>query len=135
MTELVRDYWELFLFDTLLWTGGLIALALLLRRPVAKHLGAGAAYALWFLPLARLLFPPVTLPAWMRPASSESEALMEPVRSGLVSAPGADVGFSYTEFVAPAMPMPASSPIDFVVPLVIVWLLGAAIFMLSLIHI
>jgi len=68
MTELVRDYWELFLFDTLLWTGGLIALALLLRRPVAKHLGAGAAYALWFLPLARLLFPPVTLPAWMRPA-------------------------------------------------------------------
>ena len=129
MTELVRDYWELFLFDTLLWTGGLIALALLLRRPVAKHLGAGAAYALWFLPLARLLFPPVTLPAWMRPASSESEALMEPVRSGLVSAPGADVGFSYTEFVAPAMPMPASSSIDFVVPLVIVWLVGAAIFM------
>ena len=129
MTELVRDYWELFLFDTLLWTGGLIALALLLRRPVAKHLGAGAAYALWFLPLARLLFPPVTLPAWMRPASSESGALIEPVRSGLVSAPGADVGFSYTEFVAPAMPMPASSPIDFVVPLVIVWLVGAAIFM------
>ena len=129
MTELVRDYWELFLFDTLLWTGGLIALALLLRRPVAKHLGAGAAYALWFLPLARLLFPPVTLPAWMRPASSESGALMEPVRSGLVSAPGADVGFSYTEFVAPAMPMPASSSIDFVVPLVIVWLVGAAIFM------
>ena len=66
MTELLRQYWHWFLFDTLVWTGALIVLALLLRRPVARHLGAGAAYALWFLPLARLLFPPVTLPSWMR---------------------------------------------------------------------
>ena len=45
MTELLRQYWHWFLFDTLVWTGALIVLALLLRRPVARHLGAGAAYA------------------------------------------------------------------------------------------
>ena len=49
-----------------------IALVLLLRRPVARHFGAAAAYALWFLPLARLILPPVTLPGWMRPALSDT---------------------------------------------------------------
>ena len=32
MTELLRQYWHWFLFDTLVWTGALIVLALLLRR-------------------------------------------------------------------------------------------------------
>ena len=36
-----------FLFDTLLWTGVLIAAVLLVRRPVARTLGSRAAYALW----------------------------------------------------------------------------------------
>ncbi len=35
MTELIREYWSLFLLDTLVWTGALIGVALLLRRPVA----------------------------------------------------------------------------------------------------
>ena len=34
MTDLLREYWDWFLLDTLLWTGGLIALVLLLRRQV-----------------------------------------------------------------------------------------------------
>ena len=45
-----------------------VALVLLLRRPVARHLGARAAYALWLLPFLRLLLPPVVLPAWLAPA-------------------------------------------------------------------
>ena len=60
MTELIREYWSLFLLDTLVWTGALIGVALLLRRPVAKYLGAGAAYALWFLPLIRRSTHPST---------------------------------------------------------------------------
>ena len=32
------------LIDTLLWTGALIALVLLIRRPVAQWFGAQAAY-------------------------------------------------------------------------------------------
>ena len=129
MTELIREYWDWFLFDTLAWTGALLGLALLLRRPVAKHLGAGAAYALWFLPMARLLFPPVTLPAWMKPAFLESAPAAEPVVTDLALSPVAESGFSYAEFVAPATPATIASPVDFVVPLVILWLVGAAIFM------
>ncbi len=129
MTELIREYWDWFLFDTLVWTGALLGVALLLRRPVAKHLGAGAAYALWFLPLARLLFPPVTLPAWMKPSFLESAPAAEPVVTDLALTPAAESGFSYTDVLAPVAPATMESPVDFVVPLVILWLVGAAIFM------
>ncbi|UYH55973.1 M56 family metallopeptidase [Qipengyuania sp. SS22] len=129
MTELIREYWSLFLLDTLVWTGALIGVALLLRRPVAKYLGAGAAYALWFLPLIRLLFPPVTLPAWMRPDLSGSDAASEVMAADLAFAPAAENGFSYSEFVSPAGTAPLDTPIDLLTPLVILWLVGAAIFM------
>jgi beta-lactamase regulating signal transducer with metallopeptidase domain len=129
MTELIREYWDWFLFDTLVWTGALIGLALVLRRPVAKHLGAGAAYALWFLPLFRLLFPPVQLPAWMKPAFLESGSATEPMVPDVALSSAPESGFSYTEFVSPIEPAAMASPIDFVTPLVILWLVGAAIFM------
>lgn len=51
------------LIDTLLVTGALIALVLVLRRPVARWFGPGLAYALWALPLLRLAVPPLVLPA------------------------------------------------------------------------
>lgn len=43
----------------------LIGLVLVIRRPFARAFGAKAAYALWALPLARLVMPP--LPHWMSP--------------------------------------------------------------------
>ena len=54
-----------FAFDTLLWTGALVAVVLVLRRPVSRHFGAHAAYALWALPVARLVLPPI-VPAVVR---------------------------------------------------------------------
>ncbi len=51
------------LIDTLLVTGALIALVLILRRPVARLFGPGMAYSLWLLPLLRLILPPLVLPA------------------------------------------------------------------------
>ena len=51
------------LADTALYTGLLIALVLVLRRPVARVFGPGLAYALWALPLLRLILPPIVLPA------------------------------------------------------------------------
>lgn len=51
------------LIDTLFATGVLIGAVLLLRRPVAKAFGPGMAYALWLLPLLRLVMPPLQLPA------------------------------------------------------------------------
>lgn len=62
------------LLQTLAWTGVLIAVVLLLRRPVAKAFGPEAAYALWALPAARLLLPPLTLPAWMAAPASLAPA-------------------------------------------------------------
>ena len=56
------------LLETLAWTAALIAIVLLLRRPVTRWFGPQFAYALWALPALRLLMPPIELPAWMKPA-------------------------------------------------------------------
>lgn len=45
--------------ETLLATGLLAGLVLILRIPVARLFGARAAYALWLAPLLRLLLPPL----------------------------------------------------------------------------
>ena len=128
MTELIKAGWDGFLFDTLMWTGALIALVLLLRRPVARHFGAGAAYALWFLPLARLILPPVTLPGWMRPALSDTAPVADTATAAALVPEGAEV-LGQTEMGATLAPVPMDSPIDLLSPLVVLWLVGAAIFM------
>ena len=128
MTELIKAGWDGFLFDTLMWTGALIALVLLLRRPVARHFGAGAAYALWFLPLARLILPPVTLPGWMRPALSDTAPVADTATAAALVPEGAEV-LGQTEMGATLPPVPMDSPIDLLSPLVVLWLVGAAIFM------
>ena len=124
MTDLLREYWDWFLFDTLLWTGALIALVMLLRRPVARHFGAGAAYALWFLPLARLFVPPFTLPGGMRPlaeTASEGEASFAMTAETIVM-PIAEPGAGAPAFVAAA-----AEPVDFLTPLLLLWLGGALV--------
>ena len=45
-------------FENLAWTGAVMLLVLLVRRPIALWFGAGAAYALWLLPAIRLAMPP-----------------------------------------------------------------------------
>ena len=67
------------LLDTLVATGLLIALVLLLRNPVSRHFGPQMAYSLWALPFLRLLMPPVILPAHMAPqpvAAGTGEAVL-----------------------------------------------------------
>ena len=53
--------------QTVLAVSVLIGLILFVRRPVAKHFGAGVAYALWALPLARLVLPPLQVPVSLMP--------------------------------------------------------------------
>ena len=65
------------LFDTFVWTAALIALVLVLRRPVARYFGPTTAYALWTLPAMRLLLPAIELPAWMNPAQDVGEIAAE----------------------------------------------------------
>jgi beta-lactamase regulating signal transducer with metallopeptidase domain len=68
------------LIDTLIATGVLIALVLVLRGPVSRHFGPGMAYALWALPLLRLVIPPLVLPT--RQAAVVPVVLTEPALAG-----------------------------------------------------
>ena len=54
------------LVENMIWASLVMLLVLAIRRPFALLFGAGPAYALWLLPAARLLLPP--LPALGTPA-------------------------------------------------------------------
>ena len=66
------------LIDTVLYTGLLIGLVLVLRRPVGRFFGPQLAYALWALPFLRLLLPPIVLPASLAPEPAAGPAVAAP---------------------------------------------------------
>jgi len=69
------------LTGTLVYTGLLIALVLLVRRPFSRWFGPQFAYALWALPALRLLLPPIELPASLAPQQAHQlsdQALLAP---------------------------------------------------------
>lgn len=134
------------LFHTLVWTGVLMAAVLVLRRPVSRHFGPQVAYALWALPLARLVLPPVTLPAWLAPAKPAAAAADAsagaPGPLMLAAAPPADAllvdGGAAPASAALAVPAAPPSGFDLLavladVPaaeiLLAVWLGGAGVFL------
>ena len=113
------------LIDTFLWTGALIALVLLIRRPMGRMFGPKMAYALWSLPFLRLLLPPITLPSWMAPADEAANdvtfAFTMPVETSThVALPGTSAAFEQASsaWFAPA---------DLLLPL---WLGGAVGFLI-----
>jgi len=115
------------LLDTFVFTGLLIGLILLVRRPVARHFGPKLAYALWALPMLRFLMPPIVLPAWLAPSAPESAAPVQPLLV-LVTGPetsasqvGGLAGSTTTASIEASM-----SAMDLLLP---VWLGGAAIFL------
>lgn len=127
------------LFQTLAWTGVLIALVLVLRRPVSRQFGPQAAYGLWALPLLRLVLPPVTLPAWMAPAAAPETPEVAPL-SAVSLADGLIRHAAAAE--APALALRAAPPppagFDLVAlladlplaeTLLVVWLGGAGVFL------
>ncbi len=103
------------LFDTFVWTGCLIALVLVLRRPVARHFGPQVAYALWALPLLRLVMPPLVLPASFAPAQALPVPGAAPAEPLLVLA-----SFSVEQ---------AAAGIDWAAVLFSVWLGGTLAFL------
>jgi beta-lactamase regulating signal transducer with metallopeptidase domain len=97
------------LVDTALYTGVLIALVLVLRRPVARLFGPGMAYALWALPLLRLVLPPLVLPGEQAPVQ---------------------VILADADAVAPAVAVAsASDPLPLGTVFFAVWLAGAIAFL------
>lgn len=111
------------LLDTLVWTAALIALVLMLRRPVARHFGAKAAYGLWLLPFLRLLLPPITLPASLAPDEAAAPAAVPLEATSLVidQAAAPDGMGAAVEAASPAVPWAAA--------LLALWLAGAAVFL------
>ena len=130
-----------FLSDTLVWTGVLIALVLLIRRPVAAIFGPRAAYALWALPMARLLLPPLVLPAWMAPVLEPAqEPLVDPA---LDTASHVVLDDATLAALAERSPGLAAAPVDaapsllasltdfdWAIVLMPIWLAGAALFLI-----
>lgn len=124
------------LTDTLVMTGVLMALVLVVRRPVGRWFGPAAAYALWALPMVRFLLPPLALPQGLLP---RPEVTIEPiVASAMIVAPAsvelaeisAGQGPSTTAVpvVAAADPgLLAQAP--WAGMLIALWLGGAAVFL------
>lgn len=108
------------LVHTLAWTAALIALVLVLRRPVARFFGPQAAYALWLLPMLRLVVPPIELPAWLAPTPEPAEPV-----------PGAFAVPVELADVPPVAELPpvVSDPVDWAAVLLAVWLIGTAVFL------
>ena len=112
------------LVDTFIYTGLLIALVLLLRRPVSRWCGPQVAYALWALPFLRFIMPPIVLPAWMAPAEPEvvAEAAAQPLMV-IISDPAESAA------AAPAttmMPEVGIAVTDLLLP---IWIVGALVFL------
>ncbi len=94
----------------------LIVLVLLCRRPFVKLFGARAAYTLWMLPLMRLILPetPITIPRpdWMQSVSLSPTEII-----------------TYTN-VSTVITSPASTPINWQLPVLGIWL-GVALIWFS----
>ncbi|MDR7058936.1 MULTISPECIES: M56 family metallopeptidase [unclassified Sphingopyxis] len=76
--------------DTLVTTGLLVLLILIVRKPFARHFGPRLTYALWAVPALRLVLPPLPFadPVVIMPEPAADMAVMVPV--GLpVAAPAA----------------------------------------------
>lgn len=123
-----------FLTDTLVWTGALLALVLVIRRPVAALFGPKAAYGLWALPMARLVLPPVVLPAWMAPAEPVAEPALAATdqlvagEHGLAMAANSEAIVAAQIEAAPSL-LATLLAFDWTSVLVPVWLLGTAVFL------
>lgn len=119
-----------FLTDTLVWTGALLGLVLLIRRPVAALFGPGAAYALWLLPMARLLLPPLVLPAWMAPSAPALEPLPMVAEEPVLANFAEPAPFVATAPVQEAPTLLATlASFDWAALLIPLWLAGAGVFL------
>jgi beta-lactamase regulating signal transducer with metallopeptidase domain len=129
------------LTDTLVATGALMALVLAARRPVARWFGPGAAYALWLLPMIRLVLPPLALPRGLLP---KIELTIEPLTAAAAgphaAAPVemANSAAAMADFTAiPAAELPAALPLEpglleqvpWATVALAVWLGGAVLFL------
>jgi len=96
----------------------LTGLVLLVRRPYAKMFGAGAAYALWLLPIARIFVPNITVPRLFPEKASDV----------IFNLPSSEMILLKPEMIeAAAKPSLTSQALPFIIS---TWLIGAIAFFL-----
>lgn len=116
------------LVETLIVTAALMALVLVLRRPVARHFGAEIAYLLWAIPLARLFMPPVVQTIEV-PVSVPSQVDMP--GTAAMAMPVADIASPVDAMPEPAFANGLLVDADWFAIGVTIWLCGAAIFLIA----
>lgn len=116
------------LVETLIVTAALMALVLVLRRPVARHFGAEMAYLLWAIPLARLFMPPVVQTIQV-PVSQPSPP--DVTTSAAMAMPVADMATATDAIPESAFANGLLLDADWFSIGITVWLCGAAIFLIA----
>lgn len=123
------------LTDTLVMTGALMALVLLVRRPVSRWFGPAAAYALWALPVLRLILPPLALPIGI---FGRPEISVETVMAVAHPAPpvAVEAGDGVSSIMDNGIDHASVEPdvlmqVPWLQVLVAVWLIGAAVFLVQ----
>jgi len=116
--------------ETLISSSLLMALVLAVRRPVASAFGARTAYALWLLPLLRMVLPPLPGHAMLlKPFLAMTSVGGTTVQAGLASADALNDALILPPDVQSAFEAgPVSSGLGWIPVLVALWLAGAALF-------
>ncbi|GAA0474710.1 hypothetical protein GCM10009096_15330 [Parasphingorhabdus litoris] len=107
------------MMDTMVSMTLLMALVLIIRKPVAHFFGAHIAYLLWALPLARLFMPTLTLEAPAPVVSGELAAATPLLSEIAMAAPSETVAVS------------ALASVDWTMIALVVWLGGAGMLFIS----
>jgi len=106
---------SIWLAETLIATTLLMALVMMVRRPVARWIGAGVAYWLWALPLTRMLLP--TLPRQVAAPSPLQTAVDQ---SGIPE---------FMTVISVSSPADAASSAPWLEIAIAVWLCGVVAFL------
>ena len=120
--EIMGDGLGTWVWDTMLSMTLLMALVLLLRKPVGHFFGAKIAYLLWVLPLARLFMPGLTFTVAAPPEPAETAG---PLAAPLVTS---DLGLiSAGEQAASGLFV----SVDWMMIAIIIWVGGAGMLFIS----
>jgi bla regulator protein blaR1 len=106
-------------YDTAIAVTALLALVLIVRKPVARHFGASVAYCLWLLPASRLFMPSLSVEVPIEPTTPAAMAVgSEALSTQSAQAANAALTFGQTS--------PAAS-FDWLPVIIALWLGGAAL--------
>lgn len=107
----------------------LMLLVMILRRPVAEHFGAQAAYALWALPALRMVLPPMTIGL----GASAPMLAVEPVSGSISDLVHKSIVTGSTTAHAAAVISTSDNlgSAGWIAVAVLIWLVGAGLFLIG----